>query len=344
MLGFNIQTLNIQPRDTSSRDPRLAKTDESRLSRGSDGILYKQIPTKDWGRYKISTAQDEADDLSRTEEIKANIAAMRGKSRVSGGRTTTFTPPMFGSTSRSKQIESKKWETQKSKASKGDEKGLSSTMSRLAENTNTSKEKNTDRQTEAQGQAPPSEAPPYKAVPIPRPQEAGEDLLETANTIFKQKYEQNLQVVQQLFSEKMEMEERMQQMEEKLRTLMENQTSGPQNPPAAFTSKESSLNVRPSTKVANIALKASEYEPPETLYAPKPSSFGTRDIGTIVHKGASELDLADEIETAAVPLPLSLSPSVEEELGLRTFPNEAGGVTAGECILHTLTLTHIHIR
>ena len=49
---FNVQSLQIALayRDDIGKDPRLAKTDTSTLQCDENGILYKKLPTVDWGR------------------------------------------------------------------------------------------------------------------------------------------------------------------------------------------------------------------------------------------------------------------------------------------------------
>ncbi len=127
---FNAQSLQIQPRDGTGKDPRLARTDTS-LLREENGIFYKKIPKVDYGRYKVLTEQEELEEMARTNEIQQSMLTVSGATKQIGKIRTRA--PMFGGSSRKTQIESKRWDKSIKSATSG-QLGASSTISRLVNN------------------------------------------------------------------------------------------------------------------------------------------------------------------------------------------------------------------
>lgn len=189
---------------------------------GSDGKLYKMLDHKEWGKFKTTTEQDDLEELRKSKEIKENIYLLNGKmtngrytpSRSSGG--VRLVAPQFGTQSRTRKHERREWERGVDcLATQGAVDGQSryyETFTALVGNQTCSASE--------RACLPASIEPPRSFSPADgglRVSQNSEDRIAAAVRAIKDKYEQNLHVVEQLFDEKRLMERKVQLLEERLR-------------------------------------------------------------------------------------------------------------------------------
>lgn len=262
---MNLQTLNMPPRDWRGRDPRQAKTDETKLMVGSDGILYKPLPKADWNRYKILTPEEEAAELARSREISSNM--LKTKSRLTRKAST----PSFTQSSRKTQVENKKFDKMMTQASLENSNtfkearagSMEATISKLSRNSGILSED-------------PEVTDSLLSAWVPR---AEKDLSASitsstslsTNDIFREKYEQNLEVVNKLFNEKKAMEGHMRAMEDRLRSLENTNRAS-----ADFTAAKAAITPHTNTfDPPNLTPPTYDYSY-EPEHSPSPSPSRTR--------------------------------------------------------------------
>lgn len=222
-IAMNYQSFVTQPRRCSSVDPRIAKMDETALSRGDDGVLYKLLDRSDWDKYRVLGDREQRDEWTRSTEIKDSINTLSGHlkngkytkpSARDEGKRTKFVAPMLGVSSRSKKIETRQWEAGVRQLRSSSPNEIPSreavvtnhTLKRLAQNSNSSSSIVDTIDTASQ----------QTLIPT-RPQQKIEDSVTRAATVLRHKYEQNLVAVEKLFDEKVVMERKIQLLEERLR-------------------------------------------------------------------------------------------------------------------------------
>ena len=197
---------------------QFAKTDHSRIKVGSDGIVYKMVDSREWDRYQIMTDEAVANEARRSREVKENMLLLSGKLKhgehhirsPKRGIGTKFVPPQLGTTSRTRKIEQKAWHNElqtamlhgKTNPPSG-RTSFNQTISSLVENAVYNHE---------QEELPESPIFDYTT-------NIQQDKVSKAFNVIKQKYEQNLHVVEKLYSEKTSLEDYTQTLEEQLMTL-----------------------------------------------------------------------------------------------------------------------------
>lgn len=189
---------------------------------GSDGKLYKILDHKEWGKYRTTTEQEESDELLKSKEIKENIYMLSGKtnngryssSRGSGG--VKVVAPQFGTQSRTRKLERREWDREMDcLVTHGVVVGKSryhDTMTALVENQRRSTPRSVSLSQPTE--LPTSFCPANGGL---RASQDSEERIAAAVRTMKDKYEQNLHVVEQLFDEKRVMERKLQLLEERLR-------------------------------------------------------------------------------------------------------------------------------
>lgn len=212
----------------------MAKTDDTFLEVGSDGKLYKMLERRDWEKYRTLTDNELRDELNKSREIKENMYTLNGKLKNNkyghSGSKLKLVAPQFGTQSRSRKIENRHWEEDLNTLKNSSENaGLlktnsdyHTTMATLVQN-----QKLND------GTWKESQASVRSSTLQFQPQSGGlnvtqnaEDRIHAAINIMKDKYEQNLHIVEQLFDEKKYMERKIQLLEERLRKKVH--TDGPE--------------------------------------------------------------------------------------------------------------------
>lgn len=212
---------------------QIAKTDATSLGVGSDGILYKMLDHKDWDKFRTLSDRELQEEIHKSREIKENMSTLNGK--LKNGKYGTslsksgikLVAPQFGTQSRSKKIEKKNWEADVQTMQSGGVHVLGSslrtghdykdTMQTLARNEQLN---HSERYDEDERE--------FEEEPRParfRPADGGfnvsqsaDDRIQSAISAMKNKYEQNLTVVEKLFDEKKYMERKIELLEEKLRS------------------------------------------------------------------------------------------------------------------------------
>lgn len=270
---------------------QIAKTDATSLGVGSDGILYKMLDHKDWDKFRTLSDRELQEELHKSREIKENMSTMNGK--LKNGKYGTsksksgikLVAPQFGTQSRTKKIERKNWEADLQTMQSGGVHVLGSslrtgrdfqdTMQTLARNEQLN---HSERYEEDERE--------YDEEPQParfRPADGGfnvsqsaDERIQSAINAMKNKYEQNLTVVEKLFDEKKYMERKIELLEEKLRsnTTGAGRYDGPEIRDDDFEqygtnellhSSNARLNATydasPAPAHPNRALKQSTYEP-----------------------------------------------------------------------------------
>ena len=225
---MNYQSFVTQPRRCSSVDPRIAKVDETALSRGDDGVLYKLLDRSDWDKYRVLGDREQRKEWTRSTEIKDNINTLNGhlkngkyiKPAARDEGRTKFVAPMLGVPSRSTKVETRRWEAGVRKLRPSSPNNIPSnevvvinhTLNRLAQNSSSSTAADTANHHVAQ-----------HGVGGVQPQQKTEvdSSITRAAAVLKLKYEQNLVAVEKLFDEKVVMERKIRLLEERLRLTAE---------------------------------------------------------------------------------------------------------------------------
>eukprot|EP01039_Chlorochromonas_danica_P001679 gene1679-1833_t len=239
--GMDLQSMYIiPPRDGSN--PRIARLDESQgTRRSSDGVYYKMIDRRDWGKYHVLSDEEMANEVRRSQEVKRNLLTLshqtpstsisnsastsltksKGQGKVGGIKTVA---PQFGMSSSRRRIEQKQWQKDVTLASQGggilsqprpqdddreEDYTYHNTLRQLQKNTKTLSQ---DRQEE--GEEGKGEEGGELCDLSEMPQE-GEKVKQVFHVI-KKKFEQNLHVIDKLFDEKVSLEEYTQSLERKL--------------------------------------------------------------------------------------------------------------------------------
>jgi len=222
---MNYQSFVTQPRRCSSVDPRIPKVDETALSRGDDGVLYKLLDRSDWDKYRVLGDREQREEWTRSTEIKDNINTLSGhlkngkyiKPAARDEGRTKFVAPMLGVSSRSTKVETRRWEAGVRKLRSSSPNNIPSnevvvinhTLNRLAQNSSSS---STAADTVNHHVA-------QQGVGGAQPQQKTEvdSSITRAAAVLKLKYEQNLVAVEKLFDEKVVMERKIRLLEERLR-------------------------------------------------------------------------------------------------------------------------------
>mmetsp|Transcript_21479 Transcript_21479/g.35966 ORF Transcript_21479/g.35966 Transcript_21479/m.35966 type:complete len:919 (+) Transcript_21479:47-2803(+) len=243
----NLQGLFIQPR--KGQDPRVAKVDETYLSRGNDGILYRMLDREDWNKYRTLSDAEMKEELNRSREIKENMYTLTGKfkdgkykERKPAGSGVKMVAPQFGTQSRSRKIERRNWEQDLNTMANADgvPGGLRSssdhhgTMATLVQNSQ-SKAIEDERAGRSAQRAEYQEYTSPVGSPLRFQANTGglnkaqgaEARIHSAVEAMKDKYEQNLRVVETLFDEKRYMERKIDLLEARLqgKTVLANERS-----------------------------------------------------------------------------------------------------------------------
>eukprot|EP01031_Cornospumella_fuschlensis_P029760 gene29760-35935_t len=205
---FNPQTYITLPRD--GHNPKQPKLDETRLSMGHDGVLYKMLEPEDWSKYQILSDAELKLEARRSQEVKQNLLTISGKSAYGGTHRHAMksgfiklVAPQVGTSSASKRKEAKQWTKDLAKATAGfstqnmDEKHRA-TMTLLQQNSDLPQEEVKED---------------FEFVVDNAPQG---DKVSKVFRVIKQKYEQNLHVIDKLYDERMSLEQYARSLEEKL--------------------------------------------------------------------------------------------------------------------------------
>lgn len=221
---MNYQSFVTQPRRCSSVDPRIAKVDETALSRGDDGVLYKLLDRSDWDKYRMLGDREQREEWTRSTEIKDSINTLSGhlkngkyiKPTARDEGRTKFVAPMLGVPSRSRKVETRRWEAGVRQLRPSSPNNMPSnevvvinhTLNRLAQNSSSSSTAadTVDHHVVQQGVG----AQPQQKAEV-------DSSITRAAAVLKLKYEQNLVAVEKLFDEKVVMERKIRLLEERLR-------------------------------------------------------------------------------------------------------------------------------
>eukprot|EP00599_Poterioochromonas_sp_BG-1_P007565 CAMPEP_0173136430 /NCGR_PEP_ID=MMETSP1105-20130129/2478_1 /TAXON_ID=2985 /ORGANISM="Ochromonas sp., Strain BG-1" /LENGTH=793 /DNA_ID=CAMNT_0014048609 /DNA_START=96 /DNA_END=2477 /DNA_ORIENTATION=- len=254
MSGLDLQTLNILPR--AGDDPRVAKTDEGHLTIGEDGKLYRMEDRRNWGKYHTLTEEEIQEEIRRSQEVRKNMLTMTGKMKngkivqKANKHAVSVTSPQFGVTTKSRRIEQKAWEKELQSANHtgktlGDSR-FGGTVDQLLANT---KPETSPEEAEA------SEVYDYGDV-------ENEDTMERkALKVIQKKYEQNLNVVEKLFHEKLSLEEYTKQLESQLEALTGKKIEHPvfdQAAPPSYDDVSSHPQLKRSQFDPTVAISATE--------------------------------------------------------------------------------------
>jgi hypothetical protein len=183
--------------------------------------LYKMSDRKDWEKYRTLSDADIQEELNKSREIKENMYTMsgvlkNGKYGSKGSSRIKLVAPQLGTQSRARKIENKNWEADLKAMTSG---GDSSNMRTSSEFHNTMR-----NLVDNSGPA----VPEPKVVSRPSPpqfrrptggfdvSQSAEDRIAAAVETMKQKYEQNLHVVEKLFDEKQLMDRKIKLLERRL--------------------------------------------------------------------------------------------------------------------------------
>lgn len=204
-----VQSLFIQPRN-SINDRRIAKIDQTSLSTGSDGILYKMLDPLDWNKYKVLSNNEIHEENNKCQNIVDNINLFQGKTKYSKNyhQQAKFFSPSFGTASKSKKIERRNWDQDLNNISTNNMKDNKHQLKSSLEATNTIQQLIRNNYND-------------NNLPIITNNlslNTEEDAMET----LKLKYEQNLHVVESLYNEKTEMEEKLKLLEYKFNHIQNN--------------------------------------------------------------------------------------------------------------------------
>eukprot|EP00598_Pedospumella_elongata_P001269 CAMPEP_0184969002 /NCGR_PEP_ID=MMETSP1098-20130426/1892_1 /TAXON_ID=89044 /ORGANISM="Spumella elongata, Strain CCAP 955/1" /LENGTH=852 /DNA_ID=CAMNT_0027490715 /DNA_START=65 /DNA_END=2623 /DNA_ORIENTATION=+ len=280
MLHAPVQSMFIQPR--AGKDPRIAKTDDSHLGVGSDGILYKMLDQRDWDKFRTMTDRELQGERDKSREIKENMNILTGKlknGKYSGSLSKSgikLVAPQFGTQSRTKKIERKNWEADLKTMQSGGDLGKSlrtdadflGTMQTLARNEQLNHSDRYEEEYDREESPPPQRF--RNADGGLNVSQSADDRIQAAIHTMKNKYEQNLHVVEQLFDEKKYMERKIELLEEKLRGSTSGRLYDDHEYEAVETShllreENARLNATygevPPERHAVRGLQQSEYEP-----------------------------------------------------------------------------------
>ncbi|RYH16689.1 hypothetical protein EON65_29655 [archaeon] len=186
------------------------KLDETRLSMGNDGVLYKMLDPEDWSKYQILSDAELKTEAMRSQEVKQNLLTISGKTAYGGTHRHAMrsgfiklVAPQVGTASASRRKENKQWTKDLVKATAGystqnmDEKHRA-TMTLLQQNSELPQE-------EVKGD--------FEFVVDNALQG---DKISKVFRVIKQKYEQNLHVIDKLYDERLSLEQYARSLEEKL--------------------------------------------------------------------------------------------------------------------------------
>lgn len=195
----------------------MAQTNETRRSYGSDGKLYHQDTSDKDLKYRTVSENDHLREQMRSLEMTKSLEMMNGKIDSHGNPTrpksaASYIPPKLGTTSKSKRVEKRAWEK---------EMGLTQEQPKV---------------------------PTTTVIPTTRsdPETNDHKLLEAITTL-QNKYEENLQVIDQLFLEKQEMTKKVQLLEFKLQKAL-----SPQRKPVKTPSVPPRYSSRSPPRVAKM--------------------------------------------------------------------------------------------
>lgn len=186
------------------------KLDETRLSVGHDGVLYKMLEPEDWSKYQVLSDAELKIEARRSQEVKQNLLTISGKTAYGGTHRHAMkagfiklVAPQVGTASASKRKEHKQWTKDLAKATAGfstqnmDEKHRA-TMTLLQQNTDIPQEEVKEE---------------FEFVVDNAPQG---DKVSKVFRVIKQKYEQNLHVIDKLYDERLSLEQYARSLENKL--------------------------------------------------------------------------------------------------------------------------------
>lgn len=187
---MNLQYLIVQPRSGNTRIP---KVDSSTRTIGSDGKLYKLVDEADQYKYKIMSEDDILLETRTSKEMAASINAGRkplAARNQSGGSPRSPRSPRTGRISKEKRIQQNAWKKKVEAEALVVDKSLSTPK------------------------------PPTKSTSPVKPPPADENTMPSsvvnALSVLQSKYEKNLEVIDLLFQEKKQMEEKVKILETKL--------------------------------------------------------------------------------------------------------------------------------
>jgi hypothetical protein len=193
-----------------------AKTDDSHLTVGKDGKLYRFEDKKDWERYRVLTDEQLEEELHHSQEIRKNMLTISGKmkdgkvvSKKKSGSVLSSTP-MFGITTKATRKDQKAWERELAtaaitgKASNGNHSDVIKEL--LANTTKQQLEEEEDEDEEEEEEE--DQDDDYQASNEQK-----------AFQVIQKKYEQNLNVVETLYHEKINLEEYTKLLEKEIELL-----------------------------------------------------------------------------------------------------------------------------
>lgn len=177
----------------------------------------------DWEKYRTLSDAEMRDELSKSVEIKENMYMLNGKlskgKYLHGSRSSgiKLVAPQFGTQSHSRKKELRQWEQDLQHMTSGGSPGATTsqyhdTMATLARN-------QISADTLKHGSAITREDTTYSFRAADGGEgvaQSSEDRIHAAVSTMKQKYEQNLHVVEQLFDEKKYMERKIHLLERRL--------------------------------------------------------------------------------------------------------------------------------
>jgi hypothetical protein len=164
---------------------------------GPDGKLYYMGNHGDYDKFRTLTDEEMEEEERMNREMAATLKMMSGKSDARGNprkqKASSFVPPHLGTSNRSRKIEKRAW----------DKKLNGSPEPELATG----------------GEQPISTIKGKDTGGV-----SSEDRLMHAVATMQEKYTENMSVIEQLFSEKMQMEKRMAALEDELERTRREQT------------------------------------------------------------------------------------------------------------------------
>ncbi len=240
------------------------------------------LDQRDWDKYRTMTDRELQSELEKSREIKENMNILTGKlknGKYSGSLSKSgikLVAPQFGTQSRTKKIERKNWEADLKTMQSGGDLGKSlrtdadflGTMHALATNERLNHSDRYEVEDDREESPPPQRF--RNADGGFNVTQSADDRIQAAIHTMKNKYEQNLHVVEKLFDEKKYMERKIELLEEKLRSS----TSGQLYDDHEYDALEESHLLRaenarlnatygenPPERHAVRGLQQSEYEP-----------------------------------------------------------------------------------
>ena len=213
-----MQSLVIQPR---SGHTRVAKTDTSQRTIGGDGKLYKLVDSSDEHKFRIMSEEDMLLEARKAQDIAATIRST--KKVIKNG--TRQVKRATQSPNKEQRIENKKWRQTVDSIKQAPVVSPASSPTKPIVKVH---------------------EPIAKVVSMDEPAVVPDALLK-AMTLLQTKYEKNLEVIDILFQEKKQMEEKVSRLESK---LVENSSK--------FENSIGLVSVRNSTDSNFILPKSSE--------------------------------------------------------------------------------------